>query len=200
MCAAQRPLIHFHRDCPVPGNTFSYDLDRLRQIASVVLEHARTRGATAAEAEVSEGFGQNVTVRRGEVETIEYNRDKGVGVTVYLGKQRGHASTSDFSPQAVRETVDAAHAIAGFTAADDCAGLADEDLLAREFPDLDLHHPWDLSVEDAIELARECEAAALGVDPRIRNSEGGTVSTQQSQFIYANSLGFVGGFPARATA
>ena len=195
-CAAQRPLIPFRPPFTVPGNAFAYNPDRLRQIASLVLEHARSRGASAAECEVSEGFGQNVTVRRGEVETIEYNRDKGVGVTVYLGKQRGHASTSDFSPQAVRETVDAAHAIAGFTAADDCAGLADEDLLAREFPDLDLYHPWDLSVEDAIVLARDCEAAALGVDARIRNSEGGTVSTQHSQFVYANSLGFVGGYPS----
>ena len=180
----------------MPGNAFSYELDRLRQLASLVLDHARSLGASAAEAEVSEGFGHNVTVRRGEVETIEYNRDKGVGVTVYLGQQRGHASTSDFSAEAVRETVAAAHAIARFTALDDCAGLADQDLLAREVADLDLYHPWDLSVEDAIVLARECEAAALAVDARISNSEGGTVSTQRSQFIYANSLGFMGGFPS----
>ena len=180
----------------VPGNAFSYGLEQLRQLAALVLDHARGLGASASEAEVSEGFGHSVTVRRGEVETIEYNRDKGVGVTVYLGQQRGHASTSDFSTQAVRETVEAAHAIARFTAADDCAGLADQDLLAREAADLELYHPWDLSVAQAIELARECEAAALAVDSRIGNSEGGTVSTQQSQFIYANSLGFMGGFPS----
>jgi PmbA protein len=180
----------------VPASAFSYSIDQLRQIAADVLDHARSLGASAAETEVSEGFGQNVTVRRGEVETIEYNRDKGVGVTVYLGQQRGHASTSDFSPQAVRDTVRAAFSIAGFTAADDCAGLADPDLLARDMPDLDLYHPWDLPVEQAIERARACEAAALAVDPRITNSEGASVSTQQSQFTYANSLGFSGGYPS----
>jgi PmbA protein len=180
----------------VPDNGFSYGIDQLRQLGALVLDHARSLGASAAEVEVTEAFGHNVTVRRGEVETIEYNRDKGAGVTVYLGQQRGHASTSDFSPQALRETVEAAHAIARFTAADDCAGLADADLLAREVADLDLYHPWDLGVDAAIELARECEAAALAVDPRIANSEGGTVSTQQSQFVYANSLGFTGGFPS----
>jgi PmbA protein len=178
----------------VPGSAFSHPIDQLRKIAADVLDHARGLGATAAETEVSEGFGQNVTVRRGEVETIEYNRDKGVGVTVYVGQQRGHASTSDFSPQAVRDTVQAAFSIARFTAADDCAGLADPDLLAHDVPDLDLYHPWDLPVEQAIEQARACEAAALGVDRRITNSEGATISTQQSHFIYANSLGFMGGY------
>jgi PmbA protein len=137
-----------------------------------------------------------VTVRRGEVETIEYNRDKGIGVTVYLGKQRGHASTTDFTPQAVRDTVDAALSIARFTAADDCAGLADEELLAREVPDLDLWHPRDLPVERAIELAQACEAAGFAVDKRLTNSEGATVSTQGSHFIYGNSLGFLDGFPS----
>jgi PmbA protein len=161
-----------------------------------VLACARESGASAAETEVSEGFGQSVSVRRGEVENIEYNRDKGVGVTVYLGQRRGHASTSDFSEQAVRDTVRAALSIARFTAPDDCAGLADPDMLAREFPDLDLYHPWSLPVDEAIERARACEAAALAVDPRITNSEGATVSTQQSHFIYANSHGFVGGFPS----
>ena len=180
----------------MPGNTFSHHLDTLRQIATDVLSHARSLGASAAEAEVSEGFGQSVTVRRGEVETIEYNRDKGVGVTVYVGQQRGHASTSDFSPQAVQATVRAAWSIARFTAADECAGLADKELLAREVPDFDLFHPWQLPVEQAIELARTCEAAALAVDPRITNSEGATASTQQSHFIYANTLGFVGGYPS----
>jgi PmbA protein len=168
----------------------------LQRIALDVLAHARDGGATAAETEVSEGFGQSVSVRRGEVENIEYNRDKGVGVTVYIGHRRGHASTSDFSPEAVRDTVRAALSIAGFTAPDECAGLADPDMLAREFPDLDLYHPWELPVEDAIERARACEAAALAVDRRIRNSEGATVSTQQSHFTYANSHGFSGGFPS----
>src|SRR5436309_12710399 len=116
----------------MPSPHFSYTADQLRDIAASILEHAKNRGATSAEAEVSEGFGQTVTVRRGEVETIEYNRDKGIGVTTYLGQRRGHASSSDFSAQAVRDTVDAALSIAGFTAPDDCAGLADADLIARE--------------------------------------------------------------------
>ncbi|MDE2367067.1 MAG: metalloprotease PmbA, partial [Betaproteobacteria bacterium] len=144
----------------------------------------------------TDGFGQNVTVRRGEVETIEYNRDKGLSVTVYIGQKRGHASTSDFSPQAVSETVAAALSIAGHTAVDDCAGLADTDLLAREFPDLDLYFPWDLPVEQAIELARTCEAAAFAADRRITNSEGASVLLNESQFVYANSQGFMGGYPA----
>lgn len=174
---------------------FSSTTDTLRALAARVLELARAGGATAAESEVSEGFGQNVTVRKGEVETVEYNKDKGVSLTVYIGQRRGHASTSDFSEDALRRTVDKALAIARYTAEDDCAGLADAELLAREFPDLDLYHPWDLAVAEAIELARVCEAAALGVDARINNSEGATVSTQESQFIYANSLGFTAGYP-----
>jgi len=179
----------------VASNAFSYTAEQLAELTQLVLDHARANGASAAEAETSEGFGQGVTVRRSEVETIEYNRDKAVGVTVYLGQQRGHASTSDFSVKAVRETVDAALSIARFTASDEAAGLADEELLAREIADLDLFHPWDLQVDQAIELARDCEAAALAVDPRISNSEGASVSTQQSQFAYGNTRGFLHGYP-----
>src|SRR5688500_7614770 len=109
----------------MPSSRFSYAPEQLRDLGASVLDYAKQRGATAAESEVSEGFGLTVTVRRGEVETIEYNRDKGVGVTVYLGQQRGHASTSDFSPQAIHDTVDAALSIARFTAADEASGLAD---------------------------------------------------------------------------
>jgi len=181
---------------PMPDSNFSFSSDRLRQIAREVLDYAAQHGASAAETEVSEGVGQTVTVRRGEVETIEYNRDKGMGVTVYLGKQRGHASTTDFTPQAVRDTVDAALSIARFTAADDCAGLADEEMLARDIPDLDLWYPRDLPVERAIELAQACEAAGFAVDKRLTNSEGATVTTQGSHFIYGNSLGFMAGFPS----
>jgi PmbA protein len=178
------------------SNPFSYTDDTLKQLVSDALTHAKTRGATAADAEVSEGFGQTVTARQGEVETIEYNRDKGIGVTVYIGKQRGHASSSDLSPQALRDTVDAALAIARYTATDDCAGLADPDRLAREFPDLDLIHPWDMPVERAIEMAQACEAAGFAVDKKITNSEGATVSTQQSHFIYGNTNGFLAGYPS----
>lgn len=175
---------------------FSHSAETLRQVAQNILEWAASHGASAAEAEVSESVGQSVTVRMGEIETIEHNRDKGLGVTVYIGKQRGHASTSDFSPQAVRDTVDAALAIARHTASDECAGLAEKDLLAREIQDLDLFHSWPIPVEQALELARECEAAAFAVDPRVSNSEGAAVSTQDSQFVYANSLGFMAGYPS----
>ena len=178
------------------SNGFSYDPGTLRSLASDVLAMAARQGASAAELDLTESFGQSVTVRRGEVETIEYNRDKGVGVTVYLGRRRGHASTADLSPAALEDTVRAALTIARYTAEDDCAGLADADLLARDPADPDLHHPWDLTVERAIEIARGCEAAALAVDPRIGNSEGASVGTHASQFVYANSLGFVGGFAA----
>jgi PmbA protein len=174
---------------------FSHSPETLREIAQDLLQYARKQGATAASAEVSDGFGQGVSVRQGEVETIEYNRDKGLSVSVYIGQRRGNASTSDFSPQAVRDTVDAALNIARFTASDDCAGLPEADMLATEFPDLDLYHPWQLEVDDAIALARECEQAAFAADKRIKNSEGATVNVHEAQFVYANSLGFVGGFP-----
>lgn len=174
---------------------FSNDFSTLQQLARDVLGHARQKGASACEVEVSEGFGQSVSVRCGEVETIEYNRDKGVGVSVYIGQRRGHASTSDFSPKALRETVEAALNIARFTAADDCAGLPEPEQLAWETRDLDLYHPWELPVEAAIELAQRAEAAAFEVDERISNSEGATISTQQGQFVAANSLGFMAGYP-----
>ncbi len=178
-----------------PASRFSHTPAALREIAQDLLQYARKQGATAASAEVSDGFGQGVTVRQGEVETIEYNRDKGLSVSVYIGQQRGNASTSDFSPRAVRDTVDAALNIARFTASDDCAGLPEAEMLATEFPDLDLYHPWLLGVDDAIELARDCERAAFAADKRINNSEGATVNVHEAQFVYANSLGFVGGFP-----
>ncbi|MEO7728636.1 MAG: metalloprotease PmbA [Burkholderiales bacterium] len=175
-------------------NQFANDPAVLREIVASVLQYAGEHGATACEAEVSEGVGQTVTVRQGEVETIEYNRDKSMGISVYIGQRRGHASTSDFSPQAVRATADAALSIAKFTASDEFAGLADESLLAKNVPDLDLYYPWDLPVERAIEIAQQCENAAFAVDKRISNSEGATVSLQQSHFAYGNSLGFLGGY------
>jgi len=175
---------------------FSFTPERLRELAADVLRHARQHGASACEVDVSESLGQSVTVRRQEVETIEFNRDKGVGVTVYLGQRRGHASTSDFSPIALEATVDAALAIARFTAEDAAAGLPEPELLAREEMHLDLYHPWHQSVEDAIALARRCEQAAFDVSPLVRNSEGATVSAHASHFVSANSLGFVGAYPA----
>lgn len=174
---------------------FSYAFATLQQLAEDVLKHASNKGATACEVDVSEGFGQSVTVRCDEVETIEFNRDKGIGITVYAGQRKGYASTSDFSAQALRETVEAALNIARFTAEDDCAGLADAALMAKDCPDLDLYHPWALSVEEAIETARRCEQAAFDANPLVSNSEGASISTQQAHFVSANSLGFMGGYP-----
>jgi PmbA protein len=178
----------------MPDSRFTYAPDTLRTLVADALKLARDRGATEAEAEVSEGYGQSVTVRRGEVETIEYNRDKGLGVTAYLGKQHGYASTSDLAPRAIEDTVSAALSIARFTAADPASGLAEPELIARSSRDLDLFHPWDLPVEGAIAMAKACEAAAFRLDKRIVNSEGATVSCQQSQFVAGNSSGFLDGF------
>jgi PmbA protein len=173
---------------------FSHSRPALKALAQQVLDYAAKAGATACEVDVSEGFGQSITVRRQAVDTIEYNRDKGLGITVYLGQRRGHASSSDFSEHAMQATVDAALAIARFTAEDDCAGLPDASLLAKKSMNLDLFHPWDVSVEQAIDIAARCEQAAFDVSPLIKNSEGASVSAQQSQFISANSLGFMDGF------
>ena len=180
------------------ASRFSYSQSDLRQLARDVVAYARERGASASEAEISEGFGQSITVRRGTVETIEHNRDKGLGVTVYLGQCKGYASTSDLSAKAWRETVDAALAIARYTAPDACAGLPERELLAldpADQRDLDLYHPWPIAIEESIALAARCEQAAFDVSPLITNSEGATVSIQEGQFTLANSLGFVGGYP-----
>jgi PmbA protein len=187
------------KSVPLASETrFSHSLDTLRSLAQDVLDHARQSGASDFEVDVSEGFGQSVTVRRGDVETIEYNHDKGIGVTVYLGKRRGCASTSDFSCTALRETVEAALNIARYTAEDACAGLPEKELLAsrkQSSANLDLYHPWLLPVDAAVDLARRCEQAAFAVSPLVNNSEGATVSIQEGQFIAANSLGFMGGNP-----
>jgi PmbA protein len=175
-------------------SAFTYSQEQFKRIAQLVLDQAKQTGSTAAEVEVSEGFGQTVTVRKGEIETIEYNKDKGVGITVYVGHRKGHASTSDLSDGALKATVDKAITIARYTAEDEFAGLPDAQWLATTQPELDLYFPWSLSVDEAAERAKACEAAALGVDRRINNSEGGSVSTQASHFIYANSLGFMGGY------
>lgn len=175
---------------------FSYSFDEIKQMSEDSLKVAKNLGASAAEAELSLSIGQNVSVRLGETENIEYNRDKGMSVTVYFGQQKGHASTSDLSPQALKDTVAAACNIAKYTAKDEFCGLAGANLMAKDIPDLDLHHPWDISVEEAIAIAKECEAAALNVDTRITNSEGASVSTGEGFFAYSNSHGFTGGYPS----
>jgi PmbA protein len=167
----------------------------LQDAATLAIEYAKSRGATAADVEASTSVGQNITVRLDEVETIEHNRDKGLGVTVFIGQQRGNASTTDMSREAIQRTVDAALAIAKYTAADEFAGLPDADMLAQgPYPALELHFPWQPSVDDAVAFCRQMEKAAFAVDPRVDNSEGSTLSTYESDFVYANSLGFMGGY------
>jgi len=180
---------------PVPSaNTALPDPSRLEALVATILAEASAQGATSAEAAVNFSTALSVTVRLGEVETLEHHRSRGLGVTVYFEQRKGSASTSDWSPDAIRETVRSACDIARYTAADPCAGLADPERLAREILDLDLYHPWALGAEQAIEIARSCEAAALGHDARIRNSEGGSVATQEGCVVYGNSHGFCGGY------
>ncbi|WP_423679429.1 metalloprotease PmbA [Undibacterium sp. WLHG33] len=174
---------------------FTHTQDQLKQIAQDMLLFAKEKGASDAAVEISEGEGLSISVRKGKVETIEQNRDKGIGITVYIGQKRGNASTSDFSRQALKDTVDAAYNIARFTAEDDCAGLADAELFEMAPRDLKLCYPWQISAEEAIEIARRTEAAAFAVDKRITNSEGASVHVQQSHFVSANSRGFIGGYP-----
>ena len=176
---------------------FSYSQDSFRQLVDDTLAMAKSLGASDAGVEVSEGAGLSVSVRKGEIENVERNRDKSMGITVYIGQRRGNASTSDFSRAALEQTVRAAYDIARFTAEDPAAGLPDEaDLALGDAArlDLDLFHPWDINAAEAAELAQRCEAAALGVDRRITNSEGAGVSAQQSHFFAGNTRGFRGGY------
>jgi PmbA protein len=175
------------------------DASRISELEAVVaaaLEEARASGASHAEADASLQRGLTVSVRLGEVETIEYHRDRGLSLTAYFGHAKGSASTADLRPAAVREIAHKAAAIARHTAADECAGLADAENLAREPRDLDLYHPWDLSPEQAVTLARDCEAAGLASDARLTNSEGATVTTHSGVRVYGNSLGFLQGVPS----
>ncbi len=167
---------------------------QLETLVSDILAEARAQGASAAEAGVSLESGLSATVRLGDVETIEHNLDKGLGVTVYFGRRKGSASTADFSPEAVRDAVAAACRIARYTAEDEYAGLAEAELMAREVPDLDLDHPWGLSPEAAIERALEAEEAARAFDPRITNSEGASLSSHRAVRVYGNSHGFIGSY------
>ena len=176
---------------------FAFTREQFQQIIEDTLAIAKSNGASDAAAEVSEGAGLSVSVRKGEIENVERNRDKSVGVTVYLGQRRGNASTSDFSRTALEQTVRAAYDIARFTAEDVAAGLPEsEDLVSLEEAavDLDLFHPWAVDAAGAAELAKRCEDAAFATDRRISNSEGGATSAQQSHFWAGNSRGFRGGY------
>ena len=184
------------QDTSKPLAGFSYSRAFFEDLVDTALAHAKKLGATDAGAEASEGSGLSVSVRKGDLETVERNRDKSLGVTVYLGQRRGNASTSDFSRAAIERTVQAAYDIARFTAEDPVAGLPDvaDIATAAEQPDLDLFYPWPVTSEQAAEMALQCEGAALGVDKRITNSEGAGVSAQQSHFFSAHTHGFCGGY------
>lgn len=168
-------------------------IPELKAVVSMALEEARRAGATQAEADASLQQGFGVTVRLGEVETVEYQRDRGLGITVYFGHRKGSASTADLSAQSVQATVAKACAIARYTAEDTCAGLAEPQFLAREFRDLQLDFPWELTPEAAITLARECEQAGRAQDSRLSNSEGASVNSQRGVRVYGNSHGFLAG-------
>ena len=177
-----------------PAEGFSYSRDFFEDLVDTALSHARKLGATDAAAEASEGCGLSVSVRKGELENVERNRDKSLGITVYVGQKRGNAATSDFSKAAIRQTVKAAYDIARFTAEDKASGLPAERDIAHVHRELNLFHPWAITSEDAAVLALKCEAAALGVSRRITNSEGAGISAQQSHFFSAHTRGFRGGY------
>ncbi len=178
-----------------PNDGLTYSQAQLKEIAQTVLQHARACGASDTAVEVSEGSGLSVDVRKGKTETIERNQDKTVGVSVFIGQRRGNASTSDLSLPALRATVEAAYDIARFTAEDNCAGLAEQDVLEMDPPNLELFHYWDLNVNDAEALALRAEQAAFAVSPLITNSDGASVSIQHAHFILATTKGFMAGYP-----
>src|ERR1700712_897156 len=179
-----------------PDSGFAYRRAFFENLVDSALAHAKKLGATDAGAEASEGCGLSVSVRKGELENVERNRDKSLGVTVYMGHRRGNASTSDFSQAAIQQTVQAAYDIARFTAEDPMAGLPEAEDVAHpdDQPDLDLFHPWSIDSEEAARIALVCEAAAFATDKRITNSEGAGVSAQQSHFFSAHTHGFRGGY------
>ena len=171
-------------------------IEQLKNIVQDLLDEAKKQGASAAEAGLSVNDGLSVTARLGEVETVEYHCDQGLGVTVYFGQRKGSASSNDLSPASLKETVAAACSIARYASEDPYAGLPEAKWLATEFPDLDLYHPWTLTAEQAIEQAVQCENAARDFDPAISNSEGASIDTYQGVRVLGNSLGFLNGYPS----
>ncbi len=170
------------------------EIQRLKIVVQQLLDEAGKQGASAAEAAFSVDNGLSVSARLGDVETIEYHCDQGIGITVYFGQKKGSASTNDVSPDSLKETVKAACSIAHYASEDEFAGLPDPDQLASDFPDLDLFNPWMLDAEKAIELAVECENAARSFDKAISNSEGASVNSHQGTRVFGNSLGFLQGY------
>lgn len=166
----------------------------LEDIIQQALDRARAEGASSAEADIGTGEGLSVTVRMGELETIEHQRDKGLSVTVYMGQRKGSASTTDFGAQAIKDSVRAACTIARNASPDKYAGLIAAEYLAGELPELDLYHPWEISAEKATELAVDCETVARHCDSRITNADGTLVNSYSGKHVYGNSHGFIGGW------
>lgn len=180
---------------PIPSLPIAENQARFRELVQQALDYAKTAGASDAAAEISESRGLSVSVRNGDIETVEQTRDRSLGITVFAGQRRGSASTSDFSEQALRETVEAAWHIARYTAQDPAAGLPDADMLATQFPDLQLYHPWAVSTPQAAELAIRAEAAARAVSREITNTDGASLDTYEGHFVLGNTRGFMGGYP-----
>lgn len=188
-------MTYSEKDKFMSDSVFIHTQDQLKQLARDILRYAKEKGASDAVVGITEGGGLSVSVHKGKIETIETNKDKVIGVTAYIGKKRGNATTSDFSEASLRATVEAAYNIATFTSEDDCAGLPDADMVEKNPQDLQLYYPWPVTAEDAVEIAKRCEDAAFAVDKRVTNSEGASVNVQHTHFISADSQGFIGGFP-----
>lgn len=167
---------------------------RWQSLTRDILQEAKTQGASQAEVAINNTVGFSVSVRMGEIETVEFNRDKGIGISVYFGKRKGSASSSDISPEAIKNAVTAACHIARFSGEDEYSGLADPALMATQYPELDLYHPWSIETEQAIQMALECENQARALDKRITNSEGASVGSYQGLYTYGNSHGFIGSY------
>lgn len=172
-----------------------FNIETVKKMVSDVLAEATRQGASSAEVDVAINKGFTVTARKGDAESVEYNQDKVIDITVYFGQRTGSASISDFQTEAIRAAVQAACNIARFTDNDSCAGLAEKELLAFNYPSLELEFPWKISVEEAIQLACDCEAKALAKDKRVANSEGVTISTHDGWHAYGNTHGFIGFYP-----
>ena len=170
-------------------------ISEVKDAVSEVLEHAKKLGATAAEAAMSSTSGLSVSTRMGEVETIEFNQDGGLGISVYVGNNKGSASTADLNPKTLRTVVEKAIDIAKFTSDDPFNGIADKELLEFAPQDLDLYHPWEVSPEQGVEFCHQAEQAALNADERIVNSDGASFSSHQGLRVYGNSHGMIAGYP-----
>lgn len=174
----------------------SIDINNLQQVAKDLLQLAAKNGADQTEVSIDANKGFSVSAHQGDVETVEYHQDKIIDITVYMGKRTGSTSITDLAPQSLKEAVEAACHIAKFTDEDPAAGLPDKDELAFDYPHLDLSFPWKISVEQAIDMAIQCEREACAYDKRIMLAEEVKVGTAEMLSVFANSHGFMGFYPS----